>query len=113
MCNNGKNKNKKCVFFKSFIQAYNGIDSDLVAHFPHAAPQSSQVCTRQHAALTGRWGSVCVCCGIKVGASVIVCFPSMLEMVSNMLAKTAFSAGSQNIIHMLRFLYSLFPSAMK
>lgn len=38
MCNNRKSSGKLWGFFLSFIQAYNRIDSDLVAHFPHAPP---------------------------------------------------------------------------
>lgn len=46
---------KKTVLCSSFIQAWDAIDADLVAHshtLPPPFPQYSQVCTQQH----GRWG---------------------------------------------------------
>lgn len=80
---------KDCVFL-SFIQAYSRIDSDLVAHFPHA-PSSLVFPNLQPTAYCTGWKvGVCLCCRIKVGACVLISFPTMLEMVLNILAKQTF-----------------------
>ena len=96
-----KNMGKLC-FLLSVIQAYNRIDSDLVAHFPQA-PSSLVFPSLQPPACCTGWkvggGSVCMC-RIKAGVCVSVCFHSMLDMVFNALGRTYVLDGkSRNCVN--------------